>query len=167
MLISFNRIKRNSEESPLLRLPEEIKGKIWSMVLGGGLLHVGCKVSRSNRSGVSQDDLDGEDEPDDEAVWSAKYCTVEGDLQHSTALIAFDLFENGEKSLEYRETNPHHKCYQEPQSCSGLGNDAQDLSTKNIKPSLHLLRTCHQAYAEATRILWATNTFSFNNPFVL
>jgi hypothetical protein len=40
ILITRNSIQRNNTESGLLRLPVEIRERIWAMVLGGGLIHV-------------------------------------------------------------------------------------------------------------------------------
>jgi hypothetical protein len=46
-------------------------------------------------------------------------------------------------------------------------NETQSFMNRQAKPYLQLLRTCRQFYLEASRVLWITNTFSFNNPETL
>jgi hypothetical protein len=65
---AYDSIQHNSIESPLLRLPLEIREPIWSVVLGERLLHLAY-----NNSDISDADS-GEDGGEPVYPWVAIFC---------------------------------------------------------------------------------------------
>lgn len=147
MLIICCRIQRNSTESPLLRSPVEIRERIWSLVLGGGLLHVAFQPLMQCGSGLCAFYQGGENKV---PIWSANYCTLKGSEQHSNAVALPPSFQ------DFTAVHPHAGCHT-------MGH----RTNKDNKPYLQVLRTCRQVYLEASRVLWNTNTFSFNDHITL
>jgi hypothetical protein len=89
-------------------------------------------------------------------VWSANYCTLKDSEQHSNAVVLPTPFQTSQNSTDTIEENPHTDC-----------GTANHPTNKDNRPHLQVLRTCRQIYLEASRVLWNTNTFSFDNPNVL
>jgi hypothetical protein len=89
-------------------------------------------------------------------VRSANYCTLKDSEQHSTAVVLPTPFQNGQGSTDTIEEHPHAGC--------GTANRPANMDNR---PHLQVLRTCRQIYLEASRVLWNTNTFSFDDPNVL
>ena len=167
-LIHVNRIQRNSTVSPLLRLPLEIRERIWSMVLGGGLLHVRFEALHDYFSDDSEKEMVLSPNL---KVWSAKYCTVKDSTQLSTAVSLAEAVSVGHDSTEPMDIHPHYVCHERPDLLdlyhSPEDQEQLEHSKKDYKPYLQVLRTCRQVYLEASRTLWTTNTFSFSDPDVL
>jgi hypothetical protein len=136
------------------------------MILGGGLLHLKFEPPL-----IYDNDTDGVLSRRGEPVWSANYCTVKTSQQHSNALVFADAVNDAE-DLTYIGEHPHRSCKLDRRSfyLSTLSKDSKNskerlhLVKKDAKPYLQLLRTCRQIYLEASRVLWTTNTFSFDNP---
>ena len=137
---------RNASCSPLLKLPLEIRNKIWASLLGDRLIHFeyvdrdsasaspdGC--SRSWHSTVCQYDC-----PENEVT--------QDDLaqKHAHSRCAIHL----ERS---RGDNPH------------IDYGCRLKREQSLYEEMHLtaLRVCRQIYNEADRVLWSTNTFSFHD----
>jgi len=89
-------------------------------------------------------------------VWSANYCTLKDSEQHSNAVVLPMPYQDDQDSPDTIEENPH----------AGCGTVNHPINKDN-RPHLQVLRTCRQIYLEASRVLWNTNTFSFDNPSVL
>ncbi|KAI4268147.1 MAG: hypothetical protein LQ337_008019 [Flavoplaca oasis] len=126
-------IKRNAATSPLLTLPSELRDKIWTEVLGGRLLHL---------------DFDVDDYASDpgEYYWKHSVC------QH-------DCLEDRSD----RKWKPHAECRLRYNKAYALSDDPYSLYDNDALMHLTLLRASRQIYVEANRILWTTNTFSFND----
>jgi hypothetical protein len=152
----LRRIQRNSTESPLLRSAIEIRERVWSLVLGGGLLHLEFGPLTQHESGL--DDFYGEDQGKElgEPAWSANYCTLQDFEEYSNAVVLPTPFRNGQASTGTSEEHPHASCH-----------TANRPTNMDTKPHLQVLRTCRQVYLEASRVLWNSNTFSFDNPNIL
>jgi hypothetical protein len=154
-------------ESPLLRLPVEIRERIWSMVLGGGLLHLKFE-SPFIYDSETDELLSTRSKP----VWSANYCLLKDAEQHSNAIILVKAVDDDQDPTDSGDEHPHRNCHLarlDPYvyALSKNSNKTQDFVEKYAKPYLQLLRTCRQIYLEASRVLWTTNTFSFSSPGAL
>lgn len=130
----------------------EIRERIWCLTLGGGLLHL--KFGPLIQYSYDLEDFYREDKNKvlGKLEWSANYCTLKGSEQHSNAVVLPAPFQIGQDSTHTCEEHPHAGC---------------DSTNQDNKPYLQVLRTCRQVYLEASRVLWNTNTFSFDNPNVL
>ena len=147
--------------SPLLRLPLEIRNKIWSEVLGDRLvhfrylyddevsfetneeLHIGFNWSYKLQRGYGsawRHVICEEDCPENQE--NRKFTNMKGEVYW---LSSHDACETNlrcdpvEPDMIYKES-----CY--------AGREMMRLS---------VLRSCRQIYVEANNILWTTNTFSF------
>jgi hypothetical protein len=105
------------------------------------------------------------------STWYSAYCR-ENDSGHflsprNLARAADDDEGTSEANGEY----PHRNYGEAHDPClvfgTGHWHETQSFSDKDSKPYLQVLRTCRQIYLEASRVLWATNTFSFNRPETL
>lgn len=156
-------IKGNALTSPLLRLPLEIRNKIWSEVLGDRLVHLRY---------LYDDDHDFET---NEELHVSIHWSYELQARYGSAwrhlVCEEDCPENKEEEKlttsdgEVFSTRPHRLC-------------ESNLNYDPIKPNmiygdrycefhemmrLSVLRSCRQIYVEANQILWTTNTFSFTD----
>ncbi|KAM0799971.1 hypothetical protein BDR22DRAFT_272788 [Usnea florida] len=146
----------NSARSPLLKLPQEIKDRIYQLVLGGNLLHIWrdserdvirstkgtTKEQRFNHqiccSEISEDDAHHHFEEEDGNNFYVK--NVE--LRHLGCRVSTNTYLN----------LPH----------SGHRSSTNWTVAATVKMDLSLLHACRQIYNEARYILYSTNTFSFN-----
>jgi hypothetical protein len=168
MLRAYDSIQHNSIESPLLRLPLEIRELIWSMVLGERLLHL------AYNSDISDVDS-GEGEGKPAYPWVAIFCLSkhsEHELYRLSqvqqgAAASIQIVAGNETMKETPHWQAHSECEQAMSPWTPVpywGNGRyRELSASEIKPQLQILRTCRPIYIEAARLLWCTNTFSFND----
>lgn len=145
--------------SPLLRLPLEIRNKIWSEVLGDRLVHLrylGDDIrdvltheylhERSNWSRMLTTTY--------ASAWRHVVCEEDGpENQESKKLTTADGVRSKrshftcEWNLYYYKTIMPKNIYKDWYSC---GHKMMRLS---------VLRSCRQIYIETNKILWTTNTF--------
>ncbi|KAL8951244.1 MAG: hypothetical protein Q9222_002772 [Ikaeria aurantiellina] len=154
---------RNASNSPLLRLPTELRMRIWTEVLGERLVHLKYKCmdeemdSRDHdinyifcfgrspwRNLVCEDD-GPEDAPKRKYTPNPRYyCAIPG---------AKDLW-----------VYPHHDCKLDHEDVGGSTSpEYRDYEAL----SLTILRVSRQMYTEANPILWTTNTFAFPDSLTL
>ena len=165
-------INRNSKNSPLLRLPLEIRQRIWKHTVGNRFLHV-------QQQEVEWELRDGEDDVDlcPKVSWTTNYCveherknwkTQEGrnltqDVVH--ALKPHLYCTSGAHALQDEGSEPElensHPTSKGKQSRYEKQQKIRDREIQR-RPQLHLLRVCRQTYIEACPIMWITNTFSFD-----
>src|SRR5271168_1546429 len=107
MLIICCRIQRNSTESPLLRLPVEIRERIWSLILGGGLLHVAFEPLIQYGSDLDDFYRGGKNKVLATLTWSANYCTLKGSEQHSNAVALSTQLQDSTYACD---EHPHAGC---------------------------------------------------------
>lgn len=150
--------------SPLLRLPLEIRNKIWSEVLGDRLVHLrylGDNIMEvltheylSQKSNWSRTLMTTyasawrhvvyeEDYPEDQE--SKKLTTADGVLSTRSHFTC-------ESNLYYYKTIKPNNIYKDWFCC---GHEMMRLS---------VLRSCRQIYIETNKIIGTTNTFSFAHP---
>lgn len=156
-------IKGNALTSPLLRLPLEIRNKIWSDVLGDRLIHLRYLYDHTVDFATSDSFYAN-------SRWSSTLGTTYGSVWRHL-VCEEDCPENQEDrnwttSYGFLSIRPHFAC-------------EVDLDYEPIEPNtiykewyccghemmrLSVLRSCRQIYVEANKILWTTNTFSFADP---
>ena len=134
----------NSARSPLLRLPQEIKDRIYELALGGNLLHIWRDQIESERSNIR----------------STKGAIKEQRFAHQVCCSkisedeAHHHFENEDSNdfyVKYTELR-HSPCFL---FTTKWGPDI-------VRTDVSLLHVCRQIYDEARQVLYSTNTFSFN-----
>lgn len=125
----------NSQNSPLLSLPAEIRNRIYSLVLGGNSIHI-VFLSVSYRPDRIQHTLCRAEMSDADFVRAYK---ADGDMEDP-------------KDCEVR----HDRCV--PKGEWWMPSDMPKLS-------LALLRTCRQIYKEAALLPYAENEFIFGPRF--
>ena len=132
--------------SPLLRMPSEIRNKIWRILLGDRLIHleylgqIPASAVRRTETEIFRHIVCENDRPEDEMVEESIRDSVTGD-----------------KEVIWRQ--PHFDCDHE------LAYDRYGNPSRWTHKSVFLkpLRVCRQIYDEASYVLWTTNTFSFND----
>ena len=134
---------RNASCSPLLRLPLEIRDKIWASLLGDRLIH------------FEYIDMDPAYSIPDECLrsWHSTVC------QH-------DCPESEVTQDDLARKHAHSRCSIHLEQYDTLvGEDCRLKRGQSHYEEMHLtaLRVCRQMYNEANSVLWSTNTFSFNN----
>lgn len=146
---------------PLLRLPLEIRNKIWIEVLGDRLVHLRY---------LYDDDLSFET---NEEVYSRMRWSEELKEGYGSAWRHLVCKEDCPENQEDRKLTTSKG---EVLSIRSHFSCESDLNYDPIKPNmiyedwygddhemmrLSVLRSCRQIYVEANKILWTTNTFSF------
>ncbi|KAH8761397.1 hypothetical protein BGZ57DRAFT_580412 [Hyaloscypha finlandica] len=153
-------VKKNATSSPLLRLPPELRQKIWGYVLGNRLIHI--DMQEVYRNSVYRGS----------SYWNLRYRNF---LQRRlfnticqstvTEREAYEL----SKSAEYNKAATYFKAGEDMRACGNRHRACElelaDHSTeKNLPPNrlnVGVLAVCRQVYVEVNPILWSTNTWSF------
>ncbi|KAL8975789.1 MAG: hypothetical protein Q9205_008074, partial [Flavoplaca limonia] len=150
---------RNATTPPLLRLPPEIRDKIWTEVLGGRLVHLMYRYfehqmdfddfdryyeltfKRSPRRHIVCEDDGPEDRAKEKSVPNPRYYKA---IHGAPA----------------RWVYPHDACnlnYEDP------GSSIPIIYRAHEGMRLTVLRVSRQLYAEANPVLWTTNIYSFGD----
>ena len=147
-----DRMRRNATTSPLLKLPAEIRERILTFVLGGMLIHIRCtpfSFVEFTKSRVSK------------GVWAepgfSRYICQEKLTEtqsRNKSRQGYPVIPTSDMKEYYikQERECHARCYKP-------GNEKQ--------VNLQILGSSRQLYEEANYLLWSTNTFSFDDSFVL
>lgn len=133
----------NNGQSLLLKLPQEIKDRIYEFVCGGELLHFRFALESEAHS---QDKL---------CHHKCLSKTTEEDAQAN-----FDASES--PWFDDLCANRHKDCLPTPIEylCEASGDT--DTYRRLVGLDLRFLRTCHQIYDEARNVCYKTNIFSFD-----
>ena len=137
---------RNASCSPLLQLPLEVRNKIWASLLGDRLLHL--EYGSMNLASTTQDEY--------LRSWSSTVCQYD---RPEDEVGEDDITWNLSHSRCTFHVARRHGDYPYWFYCCG---SKREQSTHE---EIHLtaLRVCRQIYNEADRVLWSTNTFSFDD----
>lgn len=140
-------IAQNAASSPLLRLPLEIRNKIWAAVLGDRLIHLMCAV-KPPRIG----------QPEERQIWGHVVC--KHDCRENENIEVYTWIDE-ENEDEHVFDQSHHHCNVEMSYIF-------DAKQKSGHESMHLtvLQVCRQIYNEANNTLWSTNVFAFDDATV-
>ena len=162
----WHSVERNARESSLLRLPDELRLRIFQYTIGGSLIHI------SHFKGLPVWSIRAaEGKPFDDSlraggVFRHSLC-VAGEWEHE----AYDKAVNGLAVIPSHDTAAFHiqmwkDRHQRCKCWEGFYRDG-DYEAESVKPdqklSLTLLGACRKTYEEGFTILWTTNTFSFCN----
>ncbi|KAL8856305.1 MAG: hypothetical protein Q9178_007069 [Gyalolechia marmorata] len=158
--------KQNSKSSPILRLPVELREKIYKQLLGDRLIHIEYTHWRHedydpDRMATWPDPAfyeecrlsyvtclqEGTDSSKDSPLWDRCFSVCTGHLQPPTPLPY------SRESVEVT-SEPWHK--------------SRSIIKKPNERAIDgiILRSCRQIYNECCQVLYVSNTFSFNNPRV-
>ncbi|KAL8749946.1 MAG: hypothetical protein Q9184_006607 [Pyrenodesmia sp. 2 TL-2023] len=154
-------VNANSRNSRLLKLPIELRTKIFGYVLGDQLIHVEYNMSYAHESTWANGPLGNV-----HTQWSLapgfSHMVCSADTTEHAAYLksiyGYSEIPKEEYPDYYSEgcEKRHHRCF--------IMNEHEDHSARKL--SLSLLGVSRQTYEEAHGILWTTNTFSFREPSV-
>ena len=144
----------------MLRLPLEIRTKIWKEVLGNRLVHIEYYLD------------DGLDFTADEEYSAGCYSSDEFEIQYRNTWAHLICQDDGPENREDEKmTLSDGEVYEVRihQFCSPPSQPLDPAVLKycddrNEMMHLTLLRACRQIYVEANSTLWTNNTFSFGDP---
>ncbi|KAI4228010.1 MAG: hypothetical protein L6R36_001944 [Xanthoria steineri] len=160
---SVELIEQNASSSPLLRLPAELRDRIWTEVLGDRLVHLDYKYFDDE---LTFDDFDYMYQSHfDRSPWRHIVCEDDGpEDRPKQKAVPNPKYFYAVPGAKERWVDPHAACdldYEDP----GSGRPIEYHDHEGMR--LTVLRASHQIYAEANRILWTTNTFSFTDGIAL
>lgn len=159
-LTAQSRITRNELTSPFLRLPPEVRNKIYSELLGDRLIHLrylyddDLSYETNDSLHAAMTRVNGESRG---SAWRHLVCQTDcPEDKEDEKLISYHFVRDGEVIW----IRAHQRCN------SGLDYyyDPDFMYYDHETIPLRILRTCRQMYTEANQILWSTNTFSFSDP---
>lgn len=158
-------IARNLEECPLLRLPLELRTKIWRLVLGDRLIHIdyhhnpGLTFEQNEQLKRTTSKLSPITYKFYGSAWRHIVC------QHDVPEDQPDRkIQHPTRKHETLCVGPHWECntnYHEPDPCLPI--DFKDHETMRLT----ILRACRSIYVETNQIIFSTNTFSFEDSVAL
>ncbi|KAL8916170.1 MAG: hypothetical protein Q9208_008671 [Pyrenodesmia sp. 3 TL-2023] len=156
-------IVRNASESPLLRLPLEIRNKIWNEVLGDRLVHI---FRRSNTELGSETDeelnralgLPNTSKKSQKCQLGHKICLQDGPENRPDQKVGVGFHVGTEKEISW--IRPHEFCGDNRDKYYACRPGLEEF-WKIETMQLASLRASRQTYVEANHILWTTNTLSF------
>lgn len=155
--LRFYSIKRNASSSPLLRLPAELRDRIWIEVLGERLIHLDYKYFDDE---MEFDDFDDSYESFfGRSPWRHVVCEDDGpEDRPKQKMVPNPKYFYAAPGAKDLWVYPHAAChldYDDP------GSSRPIKYHEHEGMRLTVLRASHQIYTEANRILWTTNTYSF------
>ncbi|MCJ1293717.1 hypothetical protein MMC34_005272 [Xylographa carneopallida] len=161
---------RNSVESPLLKLPYEIRGKIWREVLGDHHVHIvrGVQAREPPVTNFTTYDTSSPVVPYQSTEPLKHYICVQEQTEMATyQQWKTDIECGSAKSVEHWKHK--NECTSEFQCDRPFCPATESHQEYNAgrKLQLSLLGSCRQIYVEANKVLWGTNTFSFEGTKLL
>ena len=183
-LTVYDRYHRNSERSPFLRLPAEIRNRIYELALCGRVVHISVRdCSRDSVGAMSYQKYYGGDEerPSDQYL----------KLTHVLCLLPFDAEDKAYELSEQHDygtdmtprtySGRHGRCYStladlkkislRSQVHSWLIDPGKQCSTcsgfQHSWFNLALLRVCRQINKETALLPYSMNTFAFHEAWTL
>ena len=156
----------HSPDCILFNLPREIRDRIWEHVLGGRLIHIGnpsarkithvlCRAPISNLQAHAMYPFSDSDKE----LWD----TLPKSLPPGQDYIDDSVKDSRNRYHNFR----HSTCFSNSWRLARVArpHDPPDHSVQKAireeQVSLTVLRTCRAVYAEASRVLWAGNSFAF------
>ena len=147
-----SRIQQDALNSPFLRLPGELRDRIFRYVIGDQLIHL---LSCSTRSFIHTTCI---------ATQSESRAYQEFKSSHQSVSK-----ENPEEPIPFQTRHAHCKPWAPKERGEQLKWRNPDGAAQVPYPKLDLciMRACKQTYVECSFLLWTTNTFSFEDPLTL
>ncbi|KAI7279012.1 hypothetical protein KC345_g5587 [Hortaea werneckii] len=158
--------ERNNRDSPFLRLPPEIRNRIYNLALGNKVIHIGTRECDKTARGSY---------PDRELYRNVHLAHGYVKLVHVVCSGAVDAEERiyrsskdfSQPSAPYyavRHENCHEVLHEGQPSDPEL---AGRMSQNKDSLPIGLTRVCRDVHREAALIPYANNTFAFESGFVL
>ncbi|KAI4128036.1 MAG: hypothetical protein LQ338_002927 [Usnochroma carphineum] len=148
-------INANAKHSPLLKLPTEIRTKIFSYVLGNQLIHLKQDGVHKPENAADASCGNVNTKSQSRCVFRHVVCSAATteDMAYTISIQGCPKVPEGEDPNYYVQScdSRHSQCY--PRF------EASDCTASRL--SLSLLCASRQTYEEANHIFWTTNTFSF------
>lgn len=151
-------IQRNASTSPLLKLPGELREKIFSLVVGHQFIHLIYIPARGIYRHTICTATVSEDEAYEEFMTGTRIPSDDSADYHS---VTFRQRHKHCKSWD-RE---NERFYDEEQRRLFRLTTAEERRKPML--DLRILGACRQMYEEANLLLWTTNTFSFESSTLL
>ena len=148
-------IQRNASTSPLLKLPGEIREKIFSLVVGHQFIHLLYLPSRGGFRHTVCTAAVSEDEAYEEFMTG--HTRIPSDDSADYHSVTFKQRHKHCKSWSLEDV----RFYNDEQQRSFRLMTAEERRKPML--DLRILGTCRQMYEEANVLLWTTNTFSFED----
>ncbi|KAL8787814.1 MAG: hypothetical protein Q9213_002001 [Squamulea squamosa] len=146
-------IVRNASTSPLLRLPPELRNRIWTEVLGKRLIH----LSHIRSDNSSDDESSGDDHNFyGRRQWTHLVCQHDCPEDQPDRRVVDD-----EDEEEFIWEIAHYECDPNDYAFDPYL-PASERFCDHLFMHLNILRVSRQVYVESNQVLWTTNTFSFD-----
>ena len=159
-------VQKNAVDSILLKAPAEVLDNILKFVLGNGMIHVKFLHEEAFRDILLSESKDPKTIPEDGGLCAA-FCVAEKSEQaayNEANLNAKDV-QASEDPDTVETCEQRHKeclmCGKHDKAILVTGLQGERLSFAN---NLSVLAVCRQLYEESNKILWQSNTFSFDEP---
>ena len=168
-------IRTNSEQSPLLRLPSEVREKVLIDLVGENLIHVKYLIREElNDARLAEGkELDA----DHEALMTYHFPfpprisdkRIQGAFCHAICIAEQSEHRAYVEMIKGYATVPSSRSTKSSDERYDIRHeDYQDLCKDGhlnaLTVDLNVLGVCRQLYEEANFLLWATNGFSFDDP---
>ncbi|KAL8650956.1 MAG: hypothetical protein Q9210_003519 [Variospora velana] len=165
-------IARNASESPLLRLPFEIRNRIWKEVLGNNLVHIQYSYDDQSVGYETNEEMHRYEnscwtwisKKTYGSAWRHLICADDGpEDRPDKKKVGYRCFDASQKVTSW--VRPHENCH----SFYRLNGPSRPLDSgwEHATMRLTVLRASRKLYVEANQIVWTTNTFSFTDSITL
>ncbi|OCL14808.1 hypothetical protein AOQ84DRAFT_230289 [Glonium stellatum] len=134
-------LERNSNQSPLLRLPAEVRNQIYEYALSRELVHV---------------DVQGKESSREVCHWLCSAVISEQEA-YDQSQVPLEIHHDDQIPLY---STRHERCVKPTSRRGSLGRRQKVLH-------MELLRSCKQVYQETALLPYTHNTFSFSSPDAL
>lgn len=165
-----HRIRQNATDSPLLSLPSEVREKILLNLVGNNLIHVKhlspgriLHAEGAEHWEECEDDSDGTFDLTNGKAGRFRHAicvaTISEQEAYDERILADTTEDESAKSVDL-------SCEERHQGCMMTGSGPFKIPPEehnSLTMDLQVLGACRQLYEECNHLLWATNTFSFDD----
>lgn len=175
-MLTSPRSRHSVSESPLLRLPIEIREVIWALVLGHHVLHVETyhdfarKIDRWVTTcclcPYTADQIFERSQKTAKELYEVGILNYDTDPTQTNMTVVEGGYERCISRGEHTIHDPHTECAAvDRQRFPDLDlirkKGGRSEARKKLYLPIQLQRVCHQIHDETSTILWSTNTFIF------
>ena len=149
---------RNNRDSPFLRLPPEIRNRIYDLSLGGGVIHISTRpCDKAHGGSYSKDELYGTANSSPSPPF-VKFVHV---ICDGSVDAERNIWGNSQKASQ-AEVPSCYAYYARHSQCTDLLKCAQEKRVTHSLP-MSLIRVCRDIHREAALIPYSNNTFALGN----
>ncbi|KAI7181516.1 hypothetical protein D0869_10522 [Hortaea werneckii] len=158
--------ERNNRDSPFLRLPPEIRNRIYDLALGNKVIHIGTKeCSKTDRGSYQERELYRNVHSSHRYVKLVHVvCSGAVDAEEVIYCSSKDSSQFSAPHYAVRHENCHKFLYDGQPSNPDL---AGQMRQNTYSLPMDLTRVCRDIHREAALIPYANNTFAFKNGYEL